>query len=204
MRLGNSGGKNRGKKYLKIRGDEIITPENQVKADSFKQWFGSMYKTLQKELINKDTYDEDVLNDTFLRLYDKVLYGGLVIANYKAYFHRAFFTNFIQNTINKGKLSEKFVELDYETNTKDESEDIKNSLRLEILFSKKILNYIRQKYPTSEFEIFKMYVSAIPKITYSELSVITGLPQDQIGNIISPIKKDILNNKEFTEQRKTM
>jgi len=100
MKFGNSGANNKGKKYIKIKPGAIATPENQVKADKFKDWFGKTYTRLQTELINKDTYNEDILNDTFLRIYDKIRFGGLEIANYKAYFHRDFFTNFMQDTIN--------------------------------------------------------------------------------------------------------
>lgn len=204
MVLGNSGGGNKGKKYLKIKGNEVITPENQNKADSFKIWFGSMYKTLQKELISKDTYDEDVLNDTFLRLHDKILYGGLVIADYKAYFHRAFFTNYIQHAINKNKLSEKIIEFDYSTDVIDESEDnIKIEIQ-EILLSSDVMDYVSRKYPKAQFELFKMYVSLKPCINYSELSNITSLSTSRISEIISTIRRDILTKEEFIKRRKKM
>lgn len=103
MRMGNSGGKNKGKKYLKITGNETITIENKLKADVFVAWFGENYQSLKKELIQKETLDEDILTDTYLRIHDKILYGGLIIENYKAYFHRAFFTNYMQNVINQQK-----------------------------------------------------------------------------------------------------
>lgn len=198
MKLGNSGANNRGKKYIKIKPGAIATPENQAKADRFKKWFGELYSRLQTELINKDTYDEDILNDTFLRIYDKIRFGGLEIADYKAYFHRAFFTNFMQATINESQsLNNPLDGFDKIDNTENDAELILYKLNLEI----DIFDYVYQRYPLHEFELFKMYIRLKPAINYAELSNITSISQSRISEIISKIRKDVCRQHDFVIRR---
>lgn len=201
MRLGNTAGKNRGKKYLKIKGTETITVENQAKADHFKYWFGENYQRLRREIIQKDTFDEDILNETFLRIHDKVLYGGLVIKDYKAYFHRAFFTNYMQVLIDttKGILAS-IDGYDTADTSFDDMPMIKTKARLEV----DILDYVFKTYPVSDFELFKMYVRLKPAVNYESLSEMTKIPKTRISMIVSRIRSDIRSNKEFLDRRKAI
>jgi len=198
MRLGNTAGKNKGKKYLKIKGNEEITAANQAKADHFKYWFGENYMKLRRELIQKDTFDEDILNETFLRIHDKILYGGLVIKDYKAYFHRAFFTNFMQVTINIAKRM--LASIDGHDTIDDEDDDTELYMSKEKL-QDDILGYVFNRYPVRDFELFKMYISLKPAINYAELSKITAISQSRISETISKIRKDIQKDKSFCRRR---
>ena len=198
MKLGNTAGKNKGKKYLKIKGSEVVTAENQGKADHFKYWFGENYVRLCRELTQKDTLDSDIMNETFLRIHDKILYGGLVIKDYKAYFHRAFFTNYMQVIIDisKGILSS----VDgYDTT--DDSDDDEPMIRTKTRLENDILDYIYEKYPVRDFELFKMYVSLKPAINYEQLAGITNISQSRISETISKIRKDVRANKVFLDRR---
>lgn len=200
MRLGNSGANNKGKKYIKIKPDSVATPENQAKADIFKEWFGSLYSRLQTELINKDTYDEDVLNDTFLRIYDKIRFGGLVIADYKAYFHRAFFTNFMQINIQDSQS----ITTPLDNHDKiDDSENDEELIKIKWELENDVFDFIYARYPIHEFELFKMYVRLKPAINYADLSIITSLSQSRISEIISKIRKDICKQNDFIQRRKS-
>lgn len=199
MKLGNSGANNKGKKYIKIKPGAVATPENQAKADTFKEWFGKLYSRLQTELINKDTYDEDILNDTFLRIYDKIRFGGLDIADYKAYFHRAFFTNFMQDTIIRTKgLTTSIDNYDKIEEFDNEEEIFLYKVELE----NDIFDYVYSKYPIHEFEIFKMYVRLKPAINYAQLAKITSLSQSKICDIIIKIRKDIGKQQDFRIRRR--
>ncbi len=200
MRLGNSGANNKGKKYIKIKPGDVATPENQLKADTFKEWFGSFYTRLQTELINKDTYDEDVLNDTFLRIYDKILFGGLDIADYKAYFHRAFFTNFMQINIQTSQSIT--TPLDNQDKI-DDSESDEELIRTKWELENDIFDFVYSKYPIHEFELFKMYVRLKPAINYADLSGMTSLSQSRISEILSKIRRDICKQDKFVQRRKS-
>lgn len=200
MKLGNSGANNKGKKYIKIKPGAVVTLENQNKADNFKKWFGSSYPRLQTELINKDTYDEDVLNDTFLRIYDKIQFGGLEIADYKAYFHRAFFTNFMQINIQSSQCNTVSLDnYDKIDEVENDEELIKSKCKLE----NDIFDFVYSRYPIHEFELFKMYVRLKPAINYADLSAITSISQSRISEIISKIRRDICKQNNFSERRKS-
>ncbi|MBD8349406.1 hypothetical protein [Dysgonomonas sp. HGC4] len=200
MKLGNSGANNKGKKYIKIKPGAIATPENQLKADAFKEWFGRFYPCLQTELINKDTYDEDVLNDTFLRIYDKIRFGGLEIADYKAYFHRAFFTNFMQINIQASQS----VTTPLDNHDKiDDSESDEELIKSKFELENDIFDFVYAKYPIHEFELFKMYVRLKPAINYADLSSLTTISQSRISEIISKIRRDVCKQKDFTIRRRS-
>lgn len=198
MKLGNTAGKNKGKKYLKIKGNEVITAENQAKADHFKYWFGEKYAKLRVELIQKNTLDEDVMNETFLRIHDKILFGGLVIKDYKAYFHRAFFTNYMQVIID---LSKGILSSIDGVDTTDDAEDDAPMIATKVRLENDIFDYVYNKYSVRDFELFKMYVTLKPAINYEILSNMTNISQSRISETISKIRRDIRNNKVFLHRR---
>lgn len=198
MKLGNTAGKNKGKKYLKITGNEVITAENQAKADHFKYWFGEKYSQLQRELIQKNTLDEDVMNETFIRIHDKILYGGLVIKDYKAYFHRAFFTNYMQVIIDVSRGIMSSID-GYDTS--DDSDNELAMIETKSRLENDVFDYVSQKYSARDFELFKIYVSLKPSINYEQISEMTGLSQGRISGAISKIRKDVRAQKVFLYRR---
>ncbi|WP_163267913.1 hypothetical protein [Dysgonomonas sp. 216] len=201
MKLGNTAGKNKGKKYLKIKGDEEITVENLAKSDHFKWWFGENYERLCNELKQKDTFDVDILNETFLRIYDKILYGGLDVKDYKAYFHRAFFTNYMQAVINMAKDMAASID---GVDVSDSSDDDAALTQAKACLEVDIMDYVLKKYSEKDFELFKMYVTLKPAVNYADLSVMTKMPQSRISERIGRIKKDLRSNEAFVERRKRL
>lgn len=199
MRLGNSGSNNKGKKYIKIREGAVATPENQAKAEIFATWFGQWYTRLQVELMRKDTYDEDVLNDTFIRIFDKIRFGGLDIADYKAYFHRAFFTNFMQRVMNETQGTTTSIEGHDKI---DDTETDEELIRYKSALESDIFEYVYEMYPVHEFELFKTYVRLKPAINYAELSRITTIPVSTISDIISRIRRDVCRQNGFRSRRR--
>ncbi len=205
MKLGNTGGKNKGKKYLRITGLETITPENRQKAESFKEWFGSMYSKLQIELINKDTYNEDVLNDTFLRIYDKILFGGLEIIDNKSYFHRAFFTNFMQSVINESKKNENIIS-DYEyVDLVDDAIEIEESIKAEDNLYREVLKHVVSNFGTDALELILAYMSIkAEKKNIKTLANLMDVKEHILAHQIRTIKKSVQENTELSNKRKSM
>jgi len=195
MKLGNSNGNNRGKKYL-MRNKEmpaIITPENRKKFDSFTQWFESMDKTLINFLKYKECFDEDVYYYTFLRMGEKILYSGLELKDKKAYFHRAYYTNYIQSREQGNRFCSlgAYDQIDSRPNNAAERE------KRQIMLEEDIFTYVYDNYTLKEFELFKMYINLKPAINYQNLSDITKLQVHVIQRIISKILKDIRSNRKF-------
>lgn len=187
MKLGNSGGKNKGKKYLKITGNETITTENQLKANVFKEWFGQNYQLLKTELISKGTADEDVLNDTFFRLHDKILYGGLVIIDYKSYFHRAYFTNFMQSKINNQKDKEKSVLLDDVLELVDPIE----TTNLSDTTVSKFMKFAQTKYSFEQCLLLALYLKLGSD---KAVSIFTNMPYHKVTTKLTQYRKELRND----------
>lgn len=202
MILGNSRGNNTGKKYfLRVyKSKTKPTPENQQAAKEFTNWYGENYQSILTELIQKHIYDDDMVGETFFRIYDKILYSGLRILENRAYFMRAYYTNLIQESIDQKRystFSPYFDDIDTEPYNPDL--DLERQ-RLEL----DIFTYVYRHYRTQEFELFKMYMSLKPAINYETLSEITNLKRHRIQSIISRIKKDVCSNREFIIRRRNL
>lgn len=218
MILGNSLKQNTGKKYITKNTLKEVSPENQIKADEFKEWFGDNYNLLVAEQQRKQTLNEDILIDTFFKLYHKQQQQGN-IEDYKSYFCRAYFTNYFQNNIKEEKKKQNHIYLNL---IDKEYEDSFNALdvipiednddkehELEILNkTDELLNetfqYITDKYAIQQFELFRMYMFLKPHISYKKLSDITNLSIKYISQTISTIKKDIQDNQELITKRKKL
>jgi len=203
MKLGNTGGKNKGKKYLKITGNEIVTEENRQKANSFAIWFGNHYERLQRELIAKNTIDEDQMNETYLKIFEKILYGGLEILDYKSYFHRAFFTNYIQSSVKKNRIERAFLTEDHAVVIIDESDEEaeRNALKDELY--KDVLQYVRNKTDEAVYNLFINYVT-IGKNRYEHVAAEMNLPVDKVADTLVSLKQSIRKNKHFRARRRDM
>lgn len=203
MRLGNSNKQNTGKKYI-IRGknDTHYKESDLKKANSFNEWFGNNYHILRSKIQKHTILNEDAFNATYIRVYEAILYSGLIVNNgYEGYFFRAYFTNKMQSNINQSRYCELFPDYDIE--------EINYGYYLEIEDKQKqletdIFNYIYKNYDIRDFELFKMYMSLKPAVNYSALAEITRLKEHTIQRAISKIKKDILSNNEFIKRRKEL
>ncbi|MDL2215303.1 hypothetical protein LJC00_03850 [Dysgonomonas sp. OttesenSCG-928-M03] len=203
MRLGNTGGKNKGKKYLKITGQEEITEENQMKANRFKEWFSRNYVRIQIELIAKRTYNEDILNDTFLRIYDKILFGGLDIADYKAYFHRAFFTNYVQENMKQQEIARMFVPDDHAVDTFDDTIEELRINQQKMQLYKDILHYVKDKFDEPDYNLFDAYVK-LGSRRYNSVCDLLQLSHETVSGTVGKIKRSIRSNHQFVSIRKSM
>ena len=218
MILGNSLKQNTGKKYITKNTIKEVSPENQLKADEFKEWFGDQYNLLVAEQQRKQTLNEDILIDTFFKLYHKQQQQGN-IEDYKSYFSRAYFTNYFQNNIKEEKKKQNHIYLnlidkEYEDsfNTLDiipiEDNDDKEHELEKLNKTDELLNetfqYITEKYTIQQFELFRMYMFLKPHISYKKLSDITKLSIKYISQTISTIKRDIQDNQELISKRKKL
>lgn len=218
MILGNSKKQNAGKKYITKNTYQPITPENQIKADEFKKWFGDNYKLLVEEQTQKQTLNEDILIDTFFKLYHKQQQQGN-IEDYKSYFCRAYFTNYFQHNIKEEKKKQNHIYLnlidkEYEDSfntldilpiedVEDKERELERQNKTDELLTD-TFQYITDKYSMQQFELFKMYMFLKPHISYKKLSDITNLSIKYISETISTIKKDIQDNQELMLKRKKL
>ena len=199
MRLGNSNGNNRGKTYYMRAHTTMPAKNGEKKAADFNRWFEENYKSLERELKQKNIYDGDAMNETYLRIWENLMYSGLVILEYRSYFMRSFYTNYMNAVIRGGRLCEIGEGYDFVPDDTEYDYDLeRRQQQLEV----DIFDYVYNKYGPREFELFKMYICLKPAVNYRTLGEITHLKTHQIQFTISKIKKDLCCHREFMHRRR--
>lgn len=203
MRLGNSNGNNKGKRYfVRGRDDQNMDVVYAEKADDFARWFAQNHEATKRQLIGKEGYDDDTFNETYLRIYEIILFTGRHIKDYASYFHRAYYTNFIQGLSQQTRYCELFPNYDIEDephgSLMEEIEEKNRNL------SNDVMEYVYRNYDLRDFEIFKMYVNLKPAVNYHALSRMTNLKYHVIQRMISNIILDIKTNPFFSVRRREL
>lgn len=198
MILGNSFGKNKGKKYF-IRRKHNHNPDilHAEEAERFNEWFGRNYLALMQDLKSKYAYGEDAMNDTYIRMYESILYSGLEINDYKSYFFRSYYTNYVNDSMRNNRYTPLLPNFDKsDTDSEYFAEIEAKQQKLE----NDIFNYIYSNYDIRDFELFKMYITLKPAVNYISLADITGVKLHNVQRIIAKIKKDIRRNHDFSRR----
>ncbi len=201
MRLGNSNGNNRGKRYfVRGRDDQNLDVVYAEKAEHFAEWFSKNMIAQKTQLLNKNTYNDDAFNETYLRIYEIVMFTGREIRDYASYFHRAYFTNLIQLATQGNRYCELYPNYDVEEDVDAdllEAVEVKNRL-----LSDDIMSYVYDRYDLKEFEIFKMYINLKPAVNYHSLAKMTNCKYHVIQRMISRIIQDVKENQQFVVRRR--
>ena len=193
MTLGNTNGNNRGKKYLKLNGTEVATICNQYKYNLFSVWFSQNYHKIKNQIISKTSFNNDVFNDTFLKVSNKILYGGLDIKNYTSYFSRAYFTNYISH-----HDYVKLIPLELVSNEVPDHNDTQHSLSE---FTEDVMAYVLKRYNKTQYDIFYTYFTQIEeKTTFRKLASLHNISTFTVHYTINMIIKDIRNNHSLVNQ----
>jgi len=197
MLLFNTNRSNKGKIYLK-RDKSGIDQKHNDKAENFNTWFLNNMDSLNEYLSVCNYYDCDTFNDTYLKVYENILYKGTNVENYRYYFVRSYFTNLMANSIKQNRYCELLPHYDKtDTDTEYFVELQSKQQKLE----KDIFDYVYNNYSIRDSELFKMYISLRPTINYKTLSEYIGIKEYAAQRIISKIKKDIRSNIEFRKRR---
>ena len=184
-------------KHIKIRnslsGDTLITAYNKIYADNYKHF------------ITYAQQDSDAVNNQYLKIrarFETLNFTGATIQDiYDKIF--AYIKLSIYNTyLTKKRLEQvrEMVNADICANEmekvlqRDEEYNEDNYLRLEYI-TQKLFEYIK-KYPETHCYVFKVYYlyDKDRKVTYKQLSEITGYSISKCCQIIKTMKTDIRNN----------
>lgn len=169
------------KKYIRLKGDEVATPEDQKRAALFLEWYANNRKEVVAH-INVEV-DEDLLSDTLLSVYDSIALKGREIDNYKSYFLMAY-----RNTFLAAKAGKQFggvegidvVDAEIVTPQLDEMD-----LRDEILA------HVRGSHDMVSVSIFEIYAAMYPEFGSARIAELTGLPISRIKSTLSAIRADL-------------
>jgi hypothetical protein len=169
----------------------------------YDTWFGENYKTLQRH-CKRYRIPEDMLNDVFLNVRDRIQRSGFTQQYYTTYVKRALHNLMInEGKKENGKYYIDFDNEDYEVTIEnklqdeDDTEKDTRMYREEVMFlSKKIFEYItnEKKYTDEWLFVFRCYFLMNGRMTYKKLNVMTGINKNQCTTIIRTIKGDIRTN----------
>lgn len=162
------------------------------RAKEFLELSGRLYTT-NKEKWKKmvDGFDEDVYNETILKVYDSILKGADTQGDLNGYWFKSF-----KNNLNRNK--------DYSHKKKRDDTDViellkdkeyeENNVNLYYSTISDILLKVKHKFDRKTFEVFRMYL--LCDMSYEQLNSITGLCDCK--ERISKVKKWI---NEFKDNR---
>lgn len=201
MKLGNSNGNNKGKKYfVRGRDDQDLDMVYAEKAEKFAKWFSKNMMAAKVQLLGKGNYDDDAFNETYLRIYEIILFTGREIRDYASYFHRAYFTNVIQDATKGNRYCELYP--NYDTVEEDDVDFFEEIEAKNKMLGDDIMSYVYDRYAIQEFEIFKMYINLKPAVNYHALARMTDSKYHVIQRMISKIIQDVKENQHFVMRRR--
>jgi len=179
-------GKNKGKKYKKV--DYTAgTDYTQDCADEFAHWYAHNLGRIKSKLIYASKWDDDVAQETFLKVYDAIRYKGLKFdLDSQWYFLRAYHTNYLQMSQkakkrNYGDISDE-IELEARTDAPqfDEMEDLKLT----------ILAYVEFEYGERDAFIYQTYIENQP-LSVSKLAGMLAMQYSAVWRIVNGITADV-------------
>ena len=194
------------RKYIKLRGDEVPTPDNEKRAREFMTWYAANMSKLRYYAQGAGyPIDDDLFSDTMLRVYDAIALKGVEIKDYTGYFLQSYRGVFINNEKRKSNgtvlsvplLLEKPAEHDtpapeFASREYEEAVDAINN---------EVMEYVRETYDEMSISLFEMYVGLAPDVSYKKLAEMLGLPFAKVWTSIGSVKKSVVlhfgNRKDF-------
>lgn len=200
-KYGNSKGNNKGKKYIKLRGGEVATPQAQAAADDFLKWFGRMYGYIREHLIAEPKLDDDVYHDAAITIYDAIRLKNLVIRGRKrAYYLRVYHTTLLKTLQDRRKAITTTLSINV-------LEDENTGAELRALAANdydpaayehavdtvrgEMLAFVRRHYQPWAVSIFEIYMELQPQITYKAMAEMLGIPRNKVSATVCEIKAEL-------------
>lgn len=210
---------NKGKKYVKLRGDEVAKPENLKRANDFMAWYGANAARLH---ARNNCFDHDVATDSALKVYDAIALRGAKVVDFKSYYLRVYHTELLGQSMR----GYKFVELPDNNRVANFTESVlarvgameeverlrmnvaryvsDDDARLEYEYEVErlrldILDYVRSAYNCEAVSLFEIYTSLAPEITYKTLAKMLGISDSRVWPVLGAMRKDVANR--FRDRR---
>lgn len=158
------------------------------RAKEFLDLSGRLYeenKSKWKKMIG--SFDEDVYNDTILKVYEAILKGEDTEGDMVGYWYRSFKNNMVRQKGYKDNQAKKEID-----DRLKEKEDIERQTNLYYSTVKDILLMVRNRFDRKTFELFRMYL--LCNMSYEQLDSITGLDSKER---IMKVRKWLNGNKNL-------
>lgn len=168
-------------------------------ADNFATWFiENQSKVINHIKGGALAYDEDALQDTFIKIFEMLQRRKTAIRDPLGYFLTCY-RSVCLDKIKKRKLETIPVdEAPQVYNRADVANDEAADFR-EI--NADMLEWVRGRYSEKKVSIFEMYTGMYPDVSYRKLSKLVGLGYARIGAIIGEIVRDLNANFQYDKDR---
>ena len=186
-------------KHIKIRnslsGDTLITAYNKIYADNYKHFIA--YAKQDSDAVNQQYLKIrarfetlDFTGTTIQNIYDKI-YAYIKLSIYNTYLTKKRLERDILSPDTCHNEMEQVLQRE-QSYTED---NLSHEQQLEYV-TRMLFEYIKQKYPETHNYVFRCYYlyDKDKRITYQQLSQITGFSISKCCQIIKTMKADIRNN----------
>lgn len=186
---------NTGKKYIKLRGDEVPTKSNENGAADFMDWYADNESKLKRYVYGGGyEVDEDLFSDTMLSIYDAIALKGAKVVNYTKYFLFSYRAALINRE--KRKAQARLVPLSDESDTPETDFDSGEYEKIVETLNAEVMRYVRDNFDERAVSLFEMYVGLSPDISYKRLSEMLGIPFVTVWQSIGNVKKEVVKRFE--------
>ena len=141
------------------------------RAKEFLELSGKLYTTNKNKWKTMvDGFDEDVYNDTIIKVYESILKGADTQGDLVGYWFKSFKNNLNRNKDYSHKKNKDDVDV-YDVLKDKEYEE--NNVNLYYSTISNILLKVKHKFDRKTFEVFRMYL--LCDMSYEQLNQTTGL-----------------------------
>lgn len=198
---------NKGKKYKRLTGLEVATPENLARANDFLIWYGDntddLKNRINKNRSHRNSYCPDLMGDTMLGIYDAIAYKGADVKDYVFYFYRSYYNLYLNGKRKPGPdfLDDiKVGEVRTLSDTLEAPDFAYYNYEIEVgALKTEILDYVRARYNPVEASLFEIYVGLYPDTSYRRIAALLGIPFNKVWTSIGAIRKDVA--VKFSDRR---
>jgi len=193
--------------------------------NDFLDWVSNNDNKMKKALKRNGTYDEDVYQDTILKVYTNIITNQKQINDFEQFFFLSNRQNYI-NQVNKERnqvkkhnrdffhhietgqeLKEEATDVNeyfsYVENVEQNKEEWYDNVDKLFLF---IANKVEVNFPAKEAQLYIIYIKlkSEGKITYKQLQQVTGYSMTFISNTIKTINYYVNNDPEIKQLKEEL
>lgn len=169
------------------RRKELVTgsPGNVAKARDFLDWFAAERDKIKFYIRN---YDDDLLSEAMLRVYDTIVRRGTSLNDYLGYYLKTYRSVLMDTQRSQGYD----VPVDDVRDLQAPDFDADKYEAAVEAINTEVLDYVRANYDEVAVSLFEIYVGLSPDISYKRMSAMLGIPATRIWPVIGQIKKDLV------------
>ena len=185
---GNSGGGNRGKRYVRAAGASLRSPETEERGRRFGSWFEGAEPELRAYLVKCGDFDAEAYSDASLSVHAAIVEKRRLISNLRAYFLRTYFTARLQRTVSAARCASRDRQISEDLGRYETAEA---GAGLAVTELEEVRAYVHRRYPGEGATYFDWYVGLWPDVSYDRVAELAGVPRHKVWPVMGRIFRDL-------------